>query len=328
VGKHDAVSRKARGVNRNSPVMALACLFGNTCTFSNLSFWPLHQISDPYNATEVAERTLTVRLIALDPIFVSDMMATLDPSKLLLVTTEAEAIQCPRERGYIVAVPCACQRYNGSTTPATAEALHISSYQPVYSVLGEVNKLATSHHKQSRGENWADAQAPSHPTTPICGRHDVTVQTCDPIDELEVGYSDDDDDNISSSHEGVSLSAEHLLNQEGFATSEFSIHERVYPSASTSDPIVIHSLVNRYNRAKAKQERKDVLEEFHCMGLAAEDKSRFLAGVLDGGPAAAVLADRLRKTKDKEERKAIRKEVRRLNIGAIFEFALVPGKKH
>jgi hypothetical protein len=284
------------------------------------------KVSFAYNGG-CTERTLTVRLIALDSIFVSDMMATLDPSKPLLITTEAEAIQCLRERGYIVAVPCACQRYNGSTTPATAEALHISSYQPVYSVPGEVNRLATSHHKRSRGENWADAQAPSHPTTPIFGRHDVTVQNCDPIDELEIGYSDDDDD-ISSSHKGVSLSAGHLLNQEDFATSEFSIHERVSPSASTSDPIVIHSLVNRYNRAKSKQERKDVLEEFCCMGLAAEDKSRFLAGVLDGGPAAATLADRFRKTKDKEERKAIRKEVRRLNIGAIFEFALVPGKKH
>ena len=44
--------------------MALACLFSNTCTFSNLSFWPLHQISDPYNATEVTAAT-TTRLIKL-----------------------------------------------------------------------------------------------------------------------------------------------------------------------------------------------------------------------------------------------------------------------
>jgi hypothetical protein len=62
------------------------------------------------------------------------------------------------------------------------------------------------------------------------------------------------------------------------------------------------------------------------MGLAAEEKSCFLVAIFDGNPAAAVLADRLRKTDDKEARRAIRKGVRRLKLGAIFEIALVPGK--
>jgi hypothetical protein len=145
--------------------------------------------------------------------------------------------------------------------------------------------------------------------------------------ELGAGYSDDSDD-LSYSQGGVSLSAGILLNHEGSPTSKSSIHEEVSPPALTFDPIIVKSLADRYNQAKSKQERRDVLEEVHCLGLTADEKSYFLAGVLDGGPTTAILADRFRKTKDKEERRAIRKEVRRSNLGAIFEVALVPGKKH
>jgi hypothetical protein len=123
------------------------------------------------------------------------------------------------------------------------------------------------------------------------------------------------------------LSDEHFVSQEGFAASDFSVHASDYPPASSIDPNIVHSLADRYNRANAKQERKDVLEEVYCMGLTAEEKSRFLAGMLNGDPAAAVFADHFRNTNDKEERRAIRKEVRRRKLGAIFEVALVPGRK-
>jgi hypothetical protein len=102
-------------------------------------------------------------------------MATSDKAKPLFAVTEAEAIQCLRERGYVVAGPCASRGYNERTTPATANALHSSSSQPVYGVTGEVSKSAASHHKTTRGESWTHVQAPGHPITPICKHHDDTV---------------------------------------------------------------------------------------------------------------------------------------------------------
>jgi hypothetical protein len=254
------------------------------------------------------------------------MTAASSPSKPMLVTTEEEAIQCLQERGYIVALSCACQRFAGIATPMTIQILPSFSSQQICNAPEEVVGSLVSCHKRSCGENWADTQASSPSTTPVCGRDDVAIQACDPIDALGFDYGADDDD-ASSSGGGVSLPIGHQLNQEGFATNDVSIHDSVSPSASFSGPLIIHPLADRYNRAKAKQERKDILEEVQCMGLAAEEKSCLLAGISDGGPAAAVLADRFRKTNDREVRKAIRKEVRRLKLGAIFEFALVPGKK-
>lgn len=273
-----------------------------------------------------AKRTLTIRLIAIDLRIALVMMAASNPSRLLLAATEAETIQCLKDRGYVVALSCVCQRSTGITTPATIQALPSLSSQQIYNAPEEVTGSLVSHHEPSCGERSADAQVSSPLTTPVCGPDDVAFQTCDPIDALEVEYSDDDDD-ASSSCGGVPLPVGHHLNQEGFATSDVSIHDSVAPSASFSGPTIIDSLANRYNQAKAKQERKDILEKVQCMGLAAEQKSRFLAGILDGGPAAAVLADRFRKTNNKQARRAIRKEVRRLKLGAIFEIALVPGKK-
>lgn len=49
--------------------------------------------------------------------------------------------------------------------------------------------------------------------------------------------------------------------------------------------------------------------------------------VMEESPAAAVLADRFRQTKDKEERRAIRKEVDPLGLAVIFKVAFVLGKK-
>jgi hypothetical protein len=42
--------------------MALAWLFSNNCSFFSRSCWPLHQISDPYNATDVTAATTTLRI--------------------------------------------------------------------------------------------------------------------------------------------------------------------------------------------------------------------------------------------------------------------------
>jgi hypothetical protein len=46
--------------------MALAWLFSNNCSFFSRSCWPLHQISDPYNATDVTAATTTVRIRLMD----------------------------------------------------------------------------------------------------------------------------------------------------------------------------------------------------------------------------------------------------------------------
>jgi hypothetical protein len=102
-------------------------------------------------------------------------MATSDKVKPLFAVTEAEAIQCLRERGYVVAGPCASQGYNERTTPATANASHSSSSQPVYGVTGEVSNLATSHHETTRGQSRTHVQAPANLITPICEHHDDTV---------------------------------------------------------------------------------------------------------------------------------------------------------
>ena len=66
MGKHDAVCTNARGVDLSSPVMALAWLFSSSCTFRNLSFWPRHQILDPYMATEVTAATPTLHIRLTD----------------------------------------------------------------------------------------------------------------------------------------------------------------------------------------------------------------------------------------------------------------------
>jgi hypothetical protein len=102
-------------------------------------------------------------------------MATSDKVKPLFAVTEAEAIQCLRERGYVVAGPCASQGYNERTTPATANASNSSSSQPVYGVTGEVSNLATSHHETTRGQSRTHVQAPANLITPICEHHDDTV---------------------------------------------------------------------------------------------------------------------------------------------------------
>ena len=46
--------------------MALAWLFSNNCSFFSRSYWPLHQISDPYNATDVTAATTTLRIRLMD----------------------------------------------------------------------------------------------------------------------------------------------------------------------------------------------------------------------------------------------------------------------
>lgn len=245
-----------------------------------------------------------------------DMMAALDPSKPMLVTTEVEAIQWLQERGYIVAL----------APTAAIQTLPSSFSRQIHNATREAIGSSASHHRWSCDENWADTQALNAQTTPIYGRGDVADQACDSIDGLGFESGDDDDDD-SSSCGGVALPAGHQPNQEGFATNDVAVHENVSPSASSPDPIMISSLADHFNRAKAKQERKDILEEVQCMGLAAEEKNCFLAAITAGGSAVAVIADNFRKTNDKAARKVIRKEVRRLKLGAIFEFALVSGRK-
>jgi hypothetical protein len=46
--------------------MALACLFSSNCSLFTRSCWPLHQISEPYRATDMTAATTTLRIRLTD----------------------------------------------------------------------------------------------------------------------------------------------------------------------------------------------------------------------------------------------------------------------
>jgi hypothetical protein len=46
--------------------MVLVCLFSSNCSLFTRSCWPLHQISEPYRATDVTAATTTLRIRLTD----------------------------------------------------------------------------------------------------------------------------------------------------------------------------------------------------------------------------------------------------------------------
>lgn len=57
---------EARGIDPSSPVMALACLFSSNRRLSTRSCWLLHQISEPYRATDVTATNTALRIRLTD----------------------------------------------------------------------------------------------------------------------------------------------------------------------------------------------------------------------------------------------------------------------
>lgn len=97
----------------------------------------------------------------------SETPANPNCSKSLFAATEAEAVHCLRERGYIVAPPYPSVSDPGSITPPPPYALHLSSSQPARSVTKEAETPAISIYKRKRDDDRTVAQTISCPPTPI-----------------------------------------------------------------------------------------------------------------------------------------------------------------
>jgi hypothetical protein len=61
------------GVVLSVPVIALACLLTNRCSSSAHVFWPCHQISAPYKATDCTAAIWTLRTSPGDSPYVLDI---------------------------------------------------------------------------------------------------------------------------------------------------------------------------------------------------------------------------------------------------------------
>jgi hypothetical protein len=125
----------------------------------------------------------------------SNTTITPDSSESPFAATEAEAVRCLRERGYIVAPPYASASNAGSITPPPPYAPYMSSSQPVRSVVREAGTPATLANKRKRGHDRAAAQATSCLPTPVHGIDIATVpQNRDTNVESGIRGSDADDD--------------------------------------------------------------------------------------------------------------------------------------
>lgn len=58
--------RQTSSVDRSCPVIAFAWLFNNSCNLFTRSYWPLHQTSEPYSATEVTAAMTTLGIRSID----------------------------------------------------------------------------------------------------------------------------------------------------------------------------------------------------------------------------------------------------------------------
>ncbi|KAM0714626.1 hypothetical protein Q7P37_009922 [Cladosporium fusiforme] len=134
---------------------------------------------------------------------------TQDSSEPPFATSEAEAVRCLRERGYIVAPPRASTSNLGSITPPPPYTRNLSSSQPVQSVAKCTDTPATSTNKRKRGDDGDDeddrttARATSCPSTPIrrFDNDNMAAQARDADGEPEIGDSDadaDDDEVVSA----------------------------------------------------------------------------------------------------------------------------------
>ena len=129
----------------------------------------------------------------------SETPANPNSSKSLFAATEAEAVHCLRERGYIVAPPYPSASDPGSIMPPPPYALHLPSSQPARSITRETEKLVTSICKRKRDGDRTVAQATSSQPTPI-QRPNIAIVARDRESsgepEIEVSDADDDDDDV------------------------------------------------------------------------------------------------------------------------------------
>lgn len=116
-------------------------------------------------------------------------------------TSEAEAVRSLRERGYIVAPPCASTSNIGSVTPPPPYARHLSSSQPVRSVATYTDTAADPTDKRKRGDENEDdeispVRATSCPSAPIrrFDNENVAAPIFDADGEREIQDSDADAD--------------------------------------------------------------------------------------------------------------------------------------
>jgi hypothetical protein len=98
----------------------------------------------------------------------------------------------------------------------------------------------------------------------------------------------------------------------------------VYPPP----PSNLQSLIERYNNSSTDAEHKAILDEVALPKLSIKDRSIFFEGVTEkGGRIVAALAERSRQTigtgkQGRRERKEIRKQIRRFDLGVSFKRAL------
>jgi hypothetical protein len=98
----------------------------------------------------------------------------------------------------------------------------------------------------------------------------------------------------------------------------------VYPPP----PSNLHSLIERYNNSSTDAEHKAILDEVALPKLSIKDRSIFFVRMtVKGGRIVAALAERSRQTigtgkQGRRERKEIRKQIRRFDLGVSFKRAL------
>jgi hypothetical protein len=78
--------------------------------------------------------------------------STQDPPESPFANSEAEAVRCLRDRGYIVAPPRASTSDLESITPPPPYSRHLSSSQPVQSITRFTDIAVTSTNKRKRGD--------------------------------------------------------------------------------------------------------------------------------------------------------------------------------
>lgn len=79
--------------------------------------------------------------------------STQDPPEPPFANSEAEAVRCLRDRGYIVAPPRASKSDLESITPPPPYSRHLSSSQPIQSIARFTDIAVTSTNKRKRGDD-------------------------------------------------------------------------------------------------------------------------------------------------------------------------------
>jgi hypothetical protein len=144
--------------------------------------------------------------------------STQDPLEPPFANSEAEAVRCLRDRGYIVAPPRASTSDLESITPPPPYSRHLSSSQPVRSIAKSTDIAVTSTNKRKRDDDGRDdspgsrntCRATSCPSTPTgrfvtvdvpaqtgvvdAGSHEVEDDNAEPDSAAATAAADDEDD--------------------------------------------------------------------------------------------------------------------------------------